>query len=91
MNYVVQHLPKIYALGIGLSAISCFARADFNLPLFIYAYIILEYQAKDDSVIIKLVWKIEDSNFDGGNTNSWFDLDFLLGATLEFSFFSRMG
>jgi hypothetical protein len=38
MENLQNNISKIYSLGVILSAISCLARADFNMPLFVFAY-----------------------------------------------------
>lgn len=39
LNNVEQHLHKMFLAGAILAALSCFARADYNLPMFAFFYI----------------------------------------------------
>ena len=36
-------VPKIFLVGAVLGAIGCLARADYNLPIFLFAYIAWSY------------------------------------------------
>ena len=39
LNNVEYHIHKMFLAGIVFGAICCFARADFNLPLFAFLYL----------------------------------------------------
>ena len=39
LNKTEQHLHRMFLAGAILGAISCFARADYNLPMFAFLYI----------------------------------------------------
>ena len=40
MNQVEKHLSKIFLGGAGLAVLASFSRADYNLPLYVFAYAI---------------------------------------------------
>ncbi len=40
MDKLLSALPKLYIGASSLAALSCLARADFNLPLFIFVYLL---------------------------------------------------
>jgi hypothetical protein len=40
---MIEHIPKLFGLEIILSTISAFGRPDFNLPLFIFAFMIWDF------------------------------------------------
>lgn len=39
LNKVEEHLHRMFLAGAILAALSCFARADYNLPMFAFFYI----------------------------------------------------
>jgi hypothetical protein len=39
-----KHLHRIFVAGAILGALSCFARADYNLPLYAFLYIMWEQE-----------------------------------------------
>ena len=39
LNNVEVHIHKMFIAGIVFGAISCFARADYNLPMFAFLYL----------------------------------------------------
>jgi hypothetical protein len=43
MSGVVLLIPKIFLVGSFFGAIGCLARADYNLPIFLFAYIAWNY------------------------------------------------
>ena len=45
LNNAEKHLHKMFLAGAIFGALSCFARADYNLPLFAFLYIMFD---KDD-------------------------------------------
>lgn len=51
LNNVEQHLHKMFLAGAILAALSCFARADYNLPMFAFFYIMWD---QDDVSRFKL-------------------------------------
>jgi len=38
-----QYVPYIFLIGAVVGAIGCLGRADYNLPLFLFAYIAWSY------------------------------------------------
>jgi hypothetical protein len=40
-----KHLHRIFIAGAVLGALSCFARADYNLPLYAFLYIMWDQEA----------------------------------------------
>ena len=42
LNNVEKHIKRMFLAGIVFGAICCFARADFNLPLFAFLYLMWE-------------------------------------------------
>ncbi len=40
---VADHVPTIFLLGALVAAIGCLGRADYNLPVFLFAYIAWNY------------------------------------------------
>ncbi len=52
-----KHIHNMFIAGIVFGALSCFARADYNLPMFAFLYIMWE---KDDvSYSTKLTFALE--------------------------------
>ena len=45
MDKVVEHLPNLFIGSAAIAAFSCLARADFNLPLFIFIYMMWGHDA----------------------------------------------
>jgi hypothetical protein len=45
LNNAEKHLHKMFLAGAIFGALACFARADYNLPLFAFLYIMFD---KDD-------------------------------------------
>ena len=40
---IVNWIPTIFLVGAFLAAIGCLGRADYNLPVFLFAYIAWNY------------------------------------------------
>lgn len=40
---MIEWIPRLFGLEIVLSAISAFGRPDYNLPLFIFAFMIWDF------------------------------------------------
>jgi DNA-binding transcriptional regulator WhiA len=43
MSGAAAFIPKIFLAGAFLGAIGCLSRADYNLPIFLFAYIAWNY------------------------------------------------
>ena len=43
MNSTTSFVPKLFLAGAFLGAIGCLSRADYNLPIFLFAYIAWNY------------------------------------------------
>ena len=43
MSAVASIIPKLFLFGAFLGAIGCLARPDYNLPIFLFAYITWSY------------------------------------------------
>jgi len=41
---MLNHIPKILAVGIIGSIITSLGRADYNLPLFLFSYMLWEFE-----------------------------------------------
>ena len=39
LNTVEKHIHKMFLAGVIFGAIACFARADYNLPMFAFLYL----------------------------------------------------
>ena len=48
-KYHAANPTMLFTIGVGLGALSCFSRADYNLPLFAFLAIMWDND-KDDSV-----------------------------------------
>ena len=44
MQGLEKHLHRIFIVGAILGALSCFARADYNLPLYAFLYIMWDQE-----------------------------------------------
>lgn len=42
LNSTEKHLHKMFIAGTVFGAISCFARADYNLPMFAFLYVMFD-------------------------------------------------
>ena len=42
---MLQHIKKVFIAEIIISCLTCFQRADYNLPLFTFAYFLWEYKS----------------------------------------------
>lgn len=40
---MIEHIKKLFLLIIALTCFTCFQRADYNLPLFAFAYFLWDY------------------------------------------------
>jgi hypothetical protein len=43
MSGILVMIPKIFLVGALFGSIGCLARADYNLPIFLFAYIAWNY------------------------------------------------
>ena len=41
---MLQHIKKLFLAIIVITCFTCFQRADYNLPLFAFAYFLWEYK-----------------------------------------------
>ena len=41
---MIQHIEKFFLVIIVLACFTCFQRADYNLPLFAFAYFLWDYK-----------------------------------------------
>ena len=39
-NQIALWIPKLFLASAGIAALNCYARADYNLPLFVFAYLV---------------------------------------------------
>lgn len=60
-------IPKIFLFGALLAAIACLGRADYNLPVFLFAYIAWNYMSNQKmnvilffafSLVVDIIWAI---------------------------------
>lgn len=42
-NVIASYIPYLFLLGAVIGAIGCLGRADYNLPVFLFAYIAWTY------------------------------------------------
>ena len=49
-----KYIPWIFLLGAVLAAIGCLGRADYNLPVFLFAYIAWQYLSEQKLTVIGL-------------------------------------
>ena len=52
MERIASNLPKMYIIASGIAALSCLARADFNLPLFIFVYLMWQHDPVTPSSLL---------------------------------------
>ena len=48
-----KHLHRMFLAGAVLGALACFARADYNLPLYAFLYIMWDQDDVSDSLLQK--------------------------------------
>ena len=75
------HLHKMFIAGTVFGALCCFARADYNLPMFAFLYVMFDHD--DVSLILKHTERqIKTHVFDGYVLLRRLDLAILLGPFL---------
>jgi F0F1-type ATP synthase assembly protein I len=64
---ITSWIPRIFLLGAVLASIACLGRADYNLPVFLFAYIAWMYMSHQKmnvimffgfSLIVDIIWFI---------------------------------
>ena len=83
LNNTEKHLHNMFLAGAIMAALSCFARADYNLPMFAFLYIMWD---QDDVSMARKVTVAERQSeadlFDGSRFAGRCTLAVLLGASL---------
>ena len=81
---MIQHIKKLFLAMIVLTCFTCFQRADYNLPMFAFAFFLWDY--KHPNVHIKPCLAPEDSAVlpDDCHLDNGFRVADLLGSHLEF-------
>ena len=84
LNATERHLHRIFLASAIFAALSCFSRADYNLPL--YAFLYLMWDQDDVSAFTVTTECVERQSeahgVDGDNLYRRLLLDVLLGASL---------
>lgn len=52
LNNTEKHLHNMFLAGAIIAALSCFARADYNLPMFAFLYIMWDQDDVSNSCLI---------------------------------------
>jgi len=81
---MIEHIKKLFLAIIGLTCFTCFQRADYNLPLFAFAFFLWDYKHPNVLVRINLVSKTETFLFIHIDLGGRFHLAHLLGSNMEF-------
>ena len=80
---MLQHVKKLFLAIIVITCFTCFQRADYNLPLFAFAYFLWEYKHPMVHIIFISVTKASPILPLCGHLDSRFHLGCVLGCHLE--------
>ncbi len=94
-----KHIHRIFVAGAILGALSCFARADYNLPLYSFLYIMWDQDVVSSHLISKLTptgtiilnsmftlslgWEGQATHIADSNMVRWYPVDGILDPPLE--------
>ena len=86
-----KHLHRIFVAGAVFGALSCFARADFNLPLYAFLYLmwdqdVVRHLIKKDSHFLTPIfvgWEIQADSASSSDMGWGPPMDVLLDPSLE--------
>ena len=51
---MIEHIKKLFLVIVALTCFTCFQRADYNLPLFAFAYFLWDYKHPNVKIYDKI-------------------------------------
>ena len=58
---MIEHIKKLFLVMVVLSCFTCFQRADYNLPLFAFAFFLWDY--KRPNVFVYIIFSLKKQGF----------------------------